>query len=217
MDQLKSSCKSLEIDLQHLREQYNQETDEEKEIQWSQMIEAKEKQLEHIKNDLFKQQQEIKNQFMNNIFRKRSLNMDEFNIAKKDAEDTAFKIITASPNDIAQFFSTRTKNIVAEGIVRPNKFIHSWFYPIKTQNIIPLSPGISPPQTRQKDGTYRETEFKMDRILIDKQFIQRCKEYYDSFGIDLTISKDKEYNRRKRFWITLKIKNGYLNFNEKKI
>lgn len=213
---LREKEKSLKNDIDSLTKFYNNEEDEEQEKILLGQLNTKKGELKQVENRIYKIKETIKNDFMANIFKTRIIDGNEseiYNIARQDAEDTVYNLITANPEEIAHFFSTRYQTIVANGNVRPKKFIHRWFIPVnKDRNIIPLSPNIETPQRRSRDGKFRDTEFKLDRILCNHLFIKKCQNYYSQFGIELTITKDKEFYKKKRIWIQLKIKDGILYF-----
>ncbi len=141
-----------------------------------------------------------------------------FGLAKRDAEDRVFSIVVMSDNDIAQCFSTNSFFIdPTKGPVRPPKFNYSWYHDLKRRenNLIPLSPGIEVPKKRDpKSGEVKDINFMVSFFYSDKRFLERCKEYYRSYGLSLDISKDKKI--RHKWWIKLCVDNeeGKILFRE---
>ncbi len=221
--QLQEQKNALEKEIESLQNLYNQEVDEEKEQLWKMNIDAKKIELDHINQRIYKTQSEIRSQFMNNMFRKRSIDAKEsaiYNQAKKDAEATAFAIIAIPTEEIADFFSTPkliiTPDIINSGRVRPKKFIHRWYIEVsKEKNIIPLSPGITIPK-KKINGKYVDQRFFLDRILMNHKFQKTCQNYYNQYGIEIKISKDTNYHNKKRIWICLRVVNGMIYFSNSK-
>lgn len=218
---LKTLRDNLLGEISSLKDQLLNTDDENQEIEWSYAIEAKELQLKHYEDQLKEQQESLKNDFLQNLFHNRRKNTlphhsDQFKIAQKDAEETAFKSIVVSPEDIAHFFSTNDYIIQSsDGHVRPKKFMYKWYVPLHQRkcNIIPLSPGISVPKKRFPNGQVKDIFFTMERFYSDSKFIQRCQEYYSQFNIHLDISRDKN-KQYKRYWIQLTVdSSGIITFN----
>lgn len=221
LQQLKHQKTQLEKDIESLQEMYNQEVDEQKEFEWQASIDAKKIELDHMNQRIYKTQSEIQSRFLNNMFRKRSIDAKEssvYNDAKKDAESIAFAIIAIPTEEIASYFSTPkliiTPDIINSGKVHPRKFIHRWYIEVDgDKNIIPLSPGIQIPQRQCKSTRkYIDVQFKLDRVLMNPNFQNACRNYYKQYGIEIKISKDTNYHKRKRLWICLRVTKGTIYF-----
>lgn len=219
LQQLRKQKETLTSEIIQLKEHSLQATSEEEEKSWESAIESKEIHLNNITTEIVRLQGELKQQFLNDIFHKRSHNTQEnekLKIAKEDAEQTAFNIIILSPEEIANFFSTRYHKIEYEKGTRvfPKKFSYVWFYPVNQRklNVIPLSPGIEIPQRKVNSGEYKDILFTMEKFFKDRKFVTKCKEYYKQFNINLDISRDKNY-KKKKYWIHLNLNNnGFIQF-----
>jgi hypothetical protein len=145
----------------------------------------------------------------NNRRRSNKDNRKTFHFAKKDAENRVFSIVALPVEEIAQCFSTSSFFIDPwQGPVRPPKFVYSWYHDlrIKENNLIPLSPGIEIPKKRDpKTGQVKNIDFLVSFFYSDSNFLEMCQNYYKSFGISISIKKDKKYN--KKWWIKLKVDN----------
>jgi hypothetical protein len=114
--------------------------------------------------------------------------------ALRDASQTAFKIICVPPERIAEFFAISNYSLlISQGIIHvvPPKQQHSWTYPCNMR--IPLSSGVRTP--RLNDG--KPMFFTISKFIFDQEFLQRCRNYYQIYGIDITFEKDAQKNKWK--------------------
>ena len=183
------------------------------ESSWRLMKLALEEQLGVKKGELEEMERKNIDRFMRNASSGRrqgdANNRRIFAIAKKDAEERMFSIVALSDYEIAQCFSTENFFIRCDlGPVRPPKFVYSWYHDLskKENNIIPLSHGIEIPKKRnQVTGEVRDVNFLVSYFYGNTMFLERCQSYYRTFGLSLSIRKDKKFNRR--WWIKLKVDN----------
>lgn len=216
LKELRDQKLSLEKEIISLRENSLHDMNESED--WIPLIQSKELMISNIKKEICKLQSTLKQEFLKDIHHRRSKNaqeVDVFKIALKDAEETAYNIVTLNPEDIAHFFSTKYQIIEPKGSVRPtNKFYYQWFFPLDHRNIIPLSPGIEIPQRVDRNGMVKDVIFTMERFFKNKKFVQKCKDYYNIFNLNLDIFRDKNYKLR-RYWIKIYLKNdGVIYFNQ---
>lgn len=129
----------------------------------------------------------------------RSKRKSFFNIAKENAENRLFKLITLSADDIMNFFEVY-RDDDGNGVAKRQEY--EWIYKTEGKaNEIPLDNYIVPP-TKFVDGEKKEIKFFVSFFFKDTQFLKRCKDYYKKYNIDFRIIKLK----RENFWkIILKV------------
>lgn len=213
INDLKKEIKKLEDDIHSTENAILNDDEDNENSSWRMMKLAFEEQLKEKKKLL--EETEMKNidRFMRNASSGRrkgdANNRRIFAIAKKDAEERMFSIVALTDYEIAQCFSTENFFIRCDlGPVRPPKFVYSWYHDLskKENNIIPLSPGIETPKKRnQVSGEIHDVNFLVSYFYGNPMFLERCQSYYRTFGLSLSIKKDKKYNRR--WWIKLKVDN----------
>lgn len=221
LKQYRNTKDELEREIKDLNTKLLNEIDKENEITWEYTLEAKNLELNKINDKIYEYQKKIKDRFLNNILKKQSKSIiqdsDVFKKAKEDAEYTAFIIVAKQPEDIATFFSTKDCNIrVSDKVVYPNRFTYYWDISVRyrSENVIPLSPGIEIPQKRMRDGNYKDIFFTLTWFFTNNEFINKCKTYYNQFNLNMEITKHKNFTYKKSFWIQLSLKkDGLLKFN----
>ena len=222
MESLKQEEEKLKKQISLTEESLLSEDDPDCEKAWKDKLEAEKEQLEKIQGRIKKKMEDDIQNFVKRAggvrFKSDKSERRDFQIAKKDAEDRLFFVITMSPEQIAQCFST-DDNILDPwgGPVNVSKYVHSWFHDLRKRenNIIPLSPGVKTPTKKDiKSGQLKEVQFLISHFYTDNRFIKRCAEYFNSYGIELTIRKDKKINRK--WWIKLKVMQDVIYFNNLK-
>lgn len=211
----------LSNDIKSLEDKLLDDDNTENEKSWESMIEGLKKELEKVDEDIKIEEQKRVDDFMKNTIKiRRQINKDDrkvFQIAKKDAEDRIYEFITFPPQLIAECFSTHEITLEHDkGDVVPPKLVFSWFHDLrkKSDNVIPLSPGLQVPRKKDlKTGEMKDIQFLISLFYRDKKFINRCKKYYDKFGLDISINEDKK--AKGKWWIRLKVLNneGKIKFN----
>lgn len=210
----------LKNEISFLKEKHLNEDDPEQEELWNTQVKSKEIILKDVSENIRKLQHNIKQKFIHNIHKKRSkhsFSSNIFRLAQKDAEDFVFNyIIILPPEIIAEYFSTSSHILThTNGPVCPSKLSYKWYHDLKNpdDNIIPLSDHIEIPQKRNDNGSFTPITFFISYFYNNKNFIQRCKDfYYNKHHIHFFIQQDRKI-KHKRYWITLNIdKDGILIF-----
>ena len=207
VDELKKGIKNLEDEL------LNEDTVDE-ENPWALKLEAQRHHLESLEKEILQDEKNEIDNFFKRAHRARIGSNKGgdgklFQVAKNDAEGRVFGIVALSCEIIADCFSTPQVYLNPwGGPVKAVKYVYSWYHDLRKRenNIIPLSPGIISPRKRdQKTGEYKDIQFLISFFYSDKEFVKKCVDYYAHFGLELTIRKDKKFNRK--WWIKLKVNN----------
>jgi hypothetical protein len=182
---------------------------------WIDMVKGCKSQIDNIKNDQRNKKEADIDIFVRNAkatqfgYTNKENHKEIFEIAKNDAENRIYKIVSLSYEDIAIAFSTKSIQIDCNnGPVIPGKGVHSWFHDLRKRenNNIPLGPDIKVPKKKDfKTGEFREIQFTVSRSYDDPKFVNRCKAYYSTLGINFSVNQDARI--KNKYWINLKVDN----------
>jgi hypothetical protein len=149
--------------------------------------------------------------FVNRVCKLRTQNTKStnelFQIAKADAEKTVEKLLCMPPEEIARVFSTKNRiiNPISGSKVCPERKEYRWYHDLhrREHNEIPLSTGITNPTIMDKTTRQpRVVQFLVSKFYSDRQFIDKCKKYYEKHGLKLDVTKDPA---NKRWYIALSL------------
>lgn len=213
IEEMKKNLVKLNKEIATVEDTILNDDDDHDESPWRLMKKGLEDQIiainEKIRKESLKMVDNFVNRASNNRIRSNKDTRQAFGLAKRDAEERVFSIVTMSANDIAQCFSTNNFFIdPTKGSVRPPRFNYSWYHDLRRRenNVIPLSPGIEVPKKRDpKSGEVKDINFMVSFFYSDAKFLERCKDYYRSYGLSLDLSKDKKV--RHKWWIKLSVDN----------
>lgn len=206
----------LQKELQTIKQQIIDTDDPELEQTYKDILESKEVEHRKLMVHLYQLKDEFKKKKLQNITKNRrknalSANKEMMSIAHNDACKTAYNCIVIDPEEIALLFNVEYNQ---GQCVRPSKFVYKWFHDVSTRenNIIPLSPGVAIPQKYcEKRKKVIPVCFYFSYFFNDQEFLQKCTEYYHSFGIDFSLKKDNS-PKKNRYWIELKLKDSGMIF-----
>lgn len=125
--------------------------------------------------------------FENNLDRSKRRNF--FTIAKENASNRLFERLKLSPEDLNNFFEIE-QDEMGNGVATRDEY--EWIYSTKGEfDIIPLNGYIRQP-TKYHNGKRVPVVFKVSHFFQkDREFIQRCKDYFKNYNIDFRIIKLK--------------------------